>query len=167
MCRFSAKELEWKEVSQKHISVLSVELSVESSRLIASMQDRASVNTAAMQTVSIVHPYVLDTGCISHTLDLVGGKFRAPILSLFFILWITLFAHSAKVKALVETANRSTNGFILKRMLVEPLGDYATHAPEVWWCGAFLAGVRAMCKLLPENPFSGIQTYKSSGLHVH
>ena len=64
------------------------------------MRDEASVNNVAMRTVSIVYPQVLDIGCVSHTLDLVGGRFKTPVLSSFVSLWISLFSHSLKTKAL-------------------------------------------------------------------
>ena len=58
------------------------------------------MNNVAMRTVSIVYPQVLDIGCVSHTLDLVGGRFKTPVLSSFVSLWISLFSHSPKTKAL-------------------------------------------------------------------
>ena len=70
------------EVARELINILLVMLGVES-RLLATMRDRASVNNAAMRVVSIVYPNVLDVGCFSHTLDIVGEKFKTPVLSLF------------------------------------------------------------------------------------
>ena len=64
------------------------------------MRDGASVNAAAMRTVKIMYPEALDIRCISHTLDLIGDKFKVPHLSLFFTLWISFFSHSSKLKAL-------------------------------------------------------------------
>ena len=58
--------------------MLSVTLGVESGNLIAVMRDGASVSAAAMRTLKIRYPDVLDIRCISHTLDLVGDKFKAP-----------------------------------------------------------------------------------------
>ena len=74
-------------------------LGVES-RLLATMRDRASMNNAAMRVVSIVYPNVLDVGCFSHTLDIVGEKFKTPVLSQFCTMWLSLFSHSPKTKAL-------------------------------------------------------------------
>ena len=78
----------------------SVKLGIESDKLIAVMHDRASVNRAAMCTVHVVYPTILDIGCTSHTLDIVEDKFQVSTLHLFFTLWISLFSHSRKVKAL-------------------------------------------------------------------
>lgn len=64
------------------------------------MHDRASVNQAAMRIVQVVYPTIIDIGCISHTLDIVGDKFQVPTLNLFFTLRISLFSHSPEVKAL-------------------------------------------------------------------
>ena len=36
------------------------------------------MNVAALRTVAIVYPSLVDVCCISHTLDLVGNKFRVP-----------------------------------------------------------------------------------------
>ena len=54
------------------------------------MHDRASANGAAMRTVKVIFPMVVDIGCYSHTLD-VGEKFDLPVLDEFIRLWISLF----------------------------------------------------------------------------
>ena len=79
--------------------------------VVGAMHDRASVYTAAMQIVSVMYPNAVDIGCVSHTLDIVGDKFVTPTLHLFFTLWISLFAHSPKVKALwkQETGQAMSN----------------------------------------------------------
>ena len=66
------------------------------------MRDGASVNHVAMRTVSIMYPHVLDIECVSHTLDLIGNKYKTPVLSFFVSLWIRLFLNtcSPKTKAL-------------------------------------------------------------------
>lgn len=96
---FLQKSVTGEELARLIISVLSVSLGVESGRLLAVMRDGASVNSAALRTVAVVYPALLDMCCISHTLDLVGDKFRVPTVSLFFTLWVSLFAHSPKVRA--------------------------------------------------------------------
>ena len=88
------------ELARELITVLSVTLGVESSKLLGAMHDRASVNLAAMRTVKVMYPLLTDIGCLSHTLDLVGGKFKLTTANLFVTLWISLFAHSPKVQAL-------------------------------------------------------------------
>ena len=97
--QFLQKSVNGDELARLIISILSVSLGVESGRLLAVMRDGASVNAAALRTVAIVYPSLLDVCCISHTLDLVGDKFRVHTVSLFFTLWVSLFAHSAKVRA--------------------------------------------------------------------
>ena len=98
--------------------MLSVTLSVECSNLIAVMRDGASVNAAAMRTLKIMYPEALDIRCISHTLDLIGDKFKLPHLSLFFTLWISYFSHSSKLKALWK----------------DPTGhSIATYSQTRWW----------------------------------
>ena len=77
---FLMKSLTNEETARELISVLSVSFSIPP-HLLAAMRDGASVNNVAMRTVSIVYPQVLDIGCASHTLDLVGGKFKTPVLS--------------------------------------------------------------------------------------
>ena len=66
------------------------------------MHDHASVNDAAMRIVKVIYPDLLDVGCFSHTLDLVGEHFHIPTVSEFGALWVSLFAHSPKVHMLWE-----------------------------------------------------------------
>ena len=95
---FLTKSMSGEEVAQELINTLSVTLGVQSN--LAAMRDRASVNNVAMRVVSIVYPNVLDVGCFSHTLDLVGEKFKTPVLGTFCTTWLSLFSHSPKTKAL-------------------------------------------------------------------
>lgn len=83
-------------VHLRHLSVLQIDYNISNNSLIGAMHDRASVNSVAMQTVKILYPCVLDIGCFSHTLDIVGDKFRIPHLVDFFSAWITMFAYSPK-----------------------------------------------------------------------
>ena len=62
------------------------------------MHDRASVNGAAMKTIKVVFPSLVDVGCYSHTIDLAREKFDVPVLDEFFRLWVSLFAHSSRAK---------------------------------------------------------------------
>ncbi len=50
------------EVARQLIFTLSRELGITSHQLIASMRDRASVNNAAIRTVSVVFPDMFDIG---------------------------------------------------------------------------------------------------------
>ena len=61
-----AKSLSGEEVARQLIVCLSTELGVSSEQLAASMRDRASVNTVAIRTLSIVFPQLIDIGCFSH-----------------------------------------------------------------------------------------------------
>lgn len=99
-CEFLVKSMTGEEVARELINVLSIDYQVKPNLLLAAMRDGASVNSVAMRTVSIVYSDVLDIRCFSHTLDLVGSKFKTPTLSIFTSLWISLFSHSPKTKAL-------------------------------------------------------------------
>ena len=61
------------------------------------MRDRASCNNVAVRFLKVIFPRLLDVGCFSHTLDLVGDKIRTPNLSDFML---SLFSHSTKSKIL-------------------------------------------------------------------
>ena len=98
-CKCQQKSVTGEELARIIISVLSVSLGVESGRLIAVMQGGVSVNSAALRTIAVVYLALLDMCCISHTLDLIEDKLRVPTVSLFFTLWVSLFAHSPKVRA--------------------------------------------------------------------
>ena len=85
-------------MQERHL--LSTEYAIDSSHLVAAMHDRASVNDAAMRIVKVIYPNLLDVGCFSHALDLVGEHFHMPTLSEFGALWVSLLAHSPKVHML-------------------------------------------------------------------
>lgn len=87
------------EVVRELISTLSVPYSIPSKGLLAAtcMRDRASVNGVAIRTLQIVYPMAVDVGC-SHTLNLVGERFKVPLLSEFISSWVSLFAHSPKAR---------------------------------------------------------------------
>ena len=95
-----AKSMTAEEITGELISVLSVKYSMPSELLLGAMHDRASVNTAAMQTLKVVYPYIVDIGYFAHTLDHVGEKFVTPTLSEFIHSWILLFSHSPKTRLL-------------------------------------------------------------------
>ena len=113
---FLQKSLNGEELARQLLGTLSVTLGIESDKLIAVMHDRVSVNQAAMRIVQVVYPTIMDIGCISHTLDRVGDKFQVPTLHLFFTLWISLFSHSPKVKALwKERTGRAMSSYSTTR----------------------------------------------------
>ena len=94
------KSLKGEELAREILSALSTDLGVSGSYLIAAMHDRASVNTAAMSIVSIMYPDILDVGCFSHALDLVGRKFTLRHVDKFMKHWEVMFKHSYKSKLL-------------------------------------------------------------------
>lgn len=91
-----AKPMAGEEVARELLTVLSTELGIPASRVIAAMRGRASVNTVAMRNVAITYPSLMDIGCLSHTLDLVGGHFELSTLGKFMKHWEALFKHSPK-----------------------------------------------------------------------
>ena len=105
---FLAKCMTGEEVAQQIITVLSTEMGVPSHLLVAAMRDRASVNSVAMRTVSILYNQVMDIGCFSHTLDLVGEHMKTPILDDFIKSWVSLFSHSPKSRLLWRTQTGSS-----------------------------------------------------------
>ena len=64
-----AKRLTGENVAHLLVESLSTELEIPSHLIIATMHDRASVNSIAMRTVSVVYHRIFDVGCLSHTLD--------------------------------------------------------------------------------------------------
>ena len=66
------------ELARIMIEVLHRKLGVLQGQLLAAIRDRASVNTCALRTVSVLYPDMLDVSCISHFLDRVGVKCKTP-----------------------------------------------------------------------------------------
>ena len=93
-----AKSMTGEEIARELICVLSVQYGITPNRLLAAMRDRASVNGVAIRTLKILYPDMLDIGCYSHTIDLVGDKFVVPHLDKFIQYWVSLFAHSPRAK---------------------------------------------------------------------
>ena len=91
-----AKSMTGEEVARQLIMVLSTELGIASHLLVAVMRDRASVNSVAMRTVSIIYNQIMDIGCFSHTLEHVGERMQTPVVDDFIKSWIGLFSHSPK-----------------------------------------------------------------------
>lgn len=84
-----------------------------------------------MRIVSVMYPKLPDLRCISHTLDIVGGKFKVPTLSLFMTSWVSLFAHSAKAKALwKDRSGRAIH--LLKNTVVEQVRNHESSSCSVW-----------------------------------
>ncbi|KAK3745835.1 hypothetical protein QZH41_004304 [Actinostola sp. cb2023] len=79
-----AKSLKGDELAREIIMVLAQQYNVQNNSLCASMRDGASVNRAAMRTVKIVFPKVVDVRCFSHAIDGVGSHFNIPTVKRFF-----------------------------------------------------------------------------------
>lgn len=86
-------------------------------QLLAVMHDRASINAAVVRIVKVVYPNMVDIGCISHTLDIVGDKFKTPNLNHFFTLRNSLFSHSFKARAVwkQQTGRAMSSGTTIRR----------------------------------------------------
>ena len=67
------------EVVRQLNTALSTELSIPVDKVLAFMRDHASVNGVAMRTTSVLYSKMIDVGCFSHTLNLVGDKKNIPI----------------------------------------------------------------------------------------
>ena len=96
--QFLAKSMTGEEVARQLISTLFITYGIESDLILAAMRDGASVNNVAIGVVKIVYDKVMDVRCFSHTLDIVGDKFKNPFLASFSSYWVSLFSHSPKTK---------------------------------------------------------------------
>ena len=107
-----AQSMSGEEVVRELIATLSVSYSINPTSLLATMRDRAAVNNVALRTLKVVYPALLDVGCFSHTLDLVGSKFCAPNLVEFTMAWVSLFSHSPKARLMWrEQTGRSVTSY--------------------------------------------------------
>ena len=113
-----AKSLSGEEIAREVISLLSTNFGIGPKYLISAMRDRASANNVAMRTIKVVYSNVLDVGCFSHTLDLVGNYFKLPNLTEFLNNWLLLFSHSVKCKFLWQEQTGKT---------------MATYSHTRWW----------------------------------
>ena len=77
------------ELARIIIEVLHRKINVQENSLLAAMRDRASVNTKALQTVSVLYPDMIDIGCISHFLNKV---------KLFMATWNLIFSTSISAR---------------------------------------------------------------------
>ena len=88
------KSMSGEEIARELINVISAQYGIGSHQLIAAMHDRAACNGVALRTIKVVYSSIVDIGCFSHTLDLVGSKFVTPCFSSFMVWWVSLFSHS-------------------------------------------------------------------------
>lgn len=94
-----SKSMTVEELARVIISTLSTSYGIELNRLVASMRDRASVNSVAMTTMTtlkLLYPSLLDIGCFFHTLDRVGEQYKVHVADEFTKPWILLFSRSPK-----------------------------------------------------------------------
>ena len=113
-----AKSLKGEELAREIIMVLAQHYNVQNNSLCASMRDGASVNGAAMRTVKIVFPKVVDVRCFSHAIDGVGSHFNIPTVKRFLQLWNSLFTHSPATRL----AWKERTGISKK-----------SYSPTRWW----------------------------------
>ena len=113
-----AKSMSGEEVARKLITSISTELGIGGERVVAMIHDRASVNSVAMRTVSILYNNCLDVGCFSHTLHPVGKNMQTFVFDKFFKSWVQLFSHSPKTRLLWRTQTSL------------PMPSYS---PTRWW----------------------------------
>ena len=69
-----AKNVSGEELARELISILPIMYSLASDLLLATIRDRVSVNTAALRTIKVVYPKMIDIGYFSHALDHVHGE---------------------------------------------------------------------------------------------
>ena len=94
-----AKSMTGEEVARELIVVLSTGFGIGPYKLIASMRDRAG---AAMRTVKVLYPRILDVGCFhwqlwssfSHTCS------HPHLANTLQPIWLTLYSHSPKARLL-------------------------------------------------------------------
>ena len=82
------KSITGEELAREILGVLCREFKLSTEQVLAAMRDRASVNNVAIRHIKVMFPNLLDIGCYSHTLDLVGSKFELPTLEEFIRPWI-------------------------------------------------------------------------------
>ena len=104
------------------------------------MHDRAACNGVALRTIKVVYSSIVDIGCFSHTLDLVGSKFVTPCLSSFMVWWVSLFSHSPKAMLLWKertglsyqgySATRWWSKYEVMKQLMDLFGDVEPFLKE-------------------------------------
>ena len=90
----SGKSMTGEEVARQIVTALSTKLAIPSCLVVATMQDRASVNDVAMRTVTVIYNQMMDIGCFSHTISHVGGR----MMTEFSKVWIGMFSRSPKAR---------------------------------------------------------------------
>ena len=68
------KSMTGEEIARELINTISAQYSISSNILVAAMHDRAAYNGVVLRTLKVVFPTIVDVGCFSHTLEMVGGN---------------------------------------------------------------------------------------------
>ena len=125
-----AKSMTGEEIATEIIATISTQYGIALNLVVAMMYDRAACNGVALRMLKIVYPQLVDVGCFSHTLDLVGEKFSIPHLSSFTLWWVSLFSHSPQSKLLWKertgraySATRWWSKYKVMRQLMELFAD--------------------------------------------
>ena len=152
VCRLMllAKSMTGEEVARQILMTLSTELGALSHLVVASMHDCASVKNVAMRMVKVVYNRMMDIGCFSHTIDLVGERMKTPVLDAFSKGWIGLFSGSPKARLAWHTLTG-----------LSPRSYSATR----WWSKFFVSSMILLemfsnflkvmtCHLLLQTPYS-------------
>lgn len=112
------KSLKGDDLAREIITVLAQQYNVQNSSLCAAMRDGASVNGAAMRTVKVVFPKVVDVHCFSHAIDGIDSHLNIPTLRRFLQLWNALFGHSPATRIAWKERMGISN---------------KSYAPMRWW----------------------------------
>ena len=112
------KSLKGDDLAREIITVLAQQYNVQNSSLCAAMRDGASVNGAAMRTVKVVFPKVVDVRCFSHAIDGIDSHLNIPTLRRFLQLWNALFGHSPATRIAWKERMGISN---------------KSYAPMRWW----------------------------------
>ena len=119
MClQLIVKSLKGDDLAREIITVLAQQYNVQNSSLCAAMRDGASVNGAAMRTVKVVFPKVVDVRCFSHAIDGIDSHLNIPTLRRFLQLWNALFGHSPATRIAWKERMGISN---------------KSYAPMRWW----------------------------------
>ena len=113
-----AKSLKGDELAREIITVLAQQYNVQNSSLCAAMRGGASVNGAAMRTVKVAFPKVVDVRCFSHAIDGIDSHLNIPTLRRFLQLWNALFGHSPATRIVWKERMGISN---------------KSYAPMRWW----------------------------------
>ena len=101
--RTVAKSVNARELAQVLNDCVATQYRIPGNLVYAAMRDGASVNSAAIRSLAIFYPNVINVICFSHNLNNAGHHFNFPLLDRFCRLWIFLFSHSVRAKLAWKT----------------------------------------------------------------